>query len=79
MGYQEFGQQKLYFERKGDGEKLLFIPGTASDLRQKRQIFESPLASKFDLLSYDQRGIGQYTFVEANLTKRRPSKINSRY
>ena len=53
------GSIDVYYERAGDGEALLFISGTGGDLRVKPNIFESPLAREFDLLAYDQRGLGQ--------------------
>jgi 3-oxoadipate enol-lactonase len=49
----------LYFERAGVGPPLLFISGTGGDLRTKPNVFEGPLAKSFDLLAYDQRGLGQ--------------------
>lgn len=50
---------ELYYERAGAGERLLFISGTGSDLRVKPNIFDGPLARGFDLVAYDQRGLGQ--------------------
>jgi len=50
---------ELYYERAGEGERLLFISGTGSDLRVKPNIFDGPLARSFDLVAYDQRGLGQ--------------------
>jgi 3-oxoadipate enol-lactonase len=49
----------LYFERAGSGPPLLFISGTGGDLRVKPNVFDGPLARRFDLLAYDQRGLGQ--------------------
>jgi 3-oxoadipate enol-lactonase len=49
----------LYFERAGSGPPLLFISGTGGDLRTKPNVFDGPLAKTFDLLTYDQRGLGQ--------------------
>ena len=49
----------LYFERTGSGPPLLFISGTGGDLRNKPNVFDGPLARRFDLLAYDQRGLGQ--------------------
>jgi 3-oxoadipate enol-lactonase len=49
----------LYFERAGEGPPLLFISGTGGDLRVKPNVFDGPLAKQFDLLAYDQRGLGQ--------------------
>jgi 3-oxoadipate enol-lactonase len=49
----------LYWERHGAGEPLLFISGTGGDLRTKPNVFDGPLARSFDLLGYDQRGLGR--------------------
>jgi 3-oxoadipate enol-lactonase len=49
----------IYWERHGSGEPLLFISGTGGDLRTKPNVFEGPLAKAFDLLGYDQRGLGR--------------------
>lgn len=49
----------LYFERAGAGERLLFISGTGGDLRNKPNQFDGPLAKAFDMISYDQRGLGR--------------------
>lgn len=49
----------LFHERTGAGPRLLFIGGTGGDLRQKPNVFDGPLAKHFDLLAYDQRGLGR--------------------
>lgn len=49
----------LYFERQGSGEPVLFISGTGSDLRLKPNVFDGPLAQRFDVVGYDQRGLGR--------------------
>lgn len=49
----------LYAERAGQGERLLWISGTGGDLRNPPHIFESPLAKAFDMIAFDQRGLGQ--------------------
>ncbi len=51
----------IYYERGGDGPPLLFISGSGGDLRKKPNQFDSALASEFELLCYDQRGLGQTT------------------
>ncbi|MCZ6708829.1 MAG: alpha/beta hydrolase, partial [Gammaproteobacteria bacterium] len=38
---------------------LLFISGTGADLRNRPNVFDGPLAVEFEVLSYDQRGLGQ--------------------
>ncbi len=57
------GQMQIYFERGRDhgqsGDPLFFISGTGGDLRNKPNQFDSPLAKAFELIAYDQRGLGQ--------------------
>ena len=59
MPYAQANGLSLYFERAGAGPPLLFISGTGGDLRNKPNVFDGPLAKAFDLLAYDQRGLGQ--------------------
>lgn len=49
----------LYFERAGEGAPLLFISGTGGDLRVKPNQFDGPFPKAFDMISYDQRGLGR--------------------
>jgi 3-oxoadipate enol-lactonase len=50
---------EMYYEVKGRGPELLYIGGTGGDLRDKPNIFDSPLSEHFKILAYDQRGLGQ--------------------
>lgn len=50
---------EIYYERHGQGPRLLFISGTGGDLRVKPNLFEGPIAKAFDVVAYDQRGLGQ--------------------
>ena len=59
MPYASITGLNLYFERAGAGPPLLFISGTGGDLRNKPNVFDSPLPRSFDLLAYDQRGLGR--------------------
>ncbi len=59
MPFVQLDRLKVYCEREGSGPRLLFISGSGGDLRAKPGMFESPLAASFDLLAYDQRGLGQ--------------------
>lgn len=59
MAIAEVNGIRLYWERKGEGPPLLFISGTGGDLRKKPNVFDGPLPKSFDVLSYDQRGLGQ--------------------
>ena len=65
------GEVEVYYEIGGVGPRLLFIGGTGGDLRQKPNVFDRPLAGAFEVLAYDQRGLGQtvgpdraYTMVD---------------
>ncbi|HEX5377445.1 MAG TPA: alpha/beta hydrolase [Phenylobacterium sp.] len=49
----------IHYERAGAGERLLFISGSGGDLRVKPNVLDGPLARAFDVLAYDQRGLGQ--------------------
>ena len=49
----------MYYERRGSGPRLLYVGGTGGDLRRKPTVFDRPLAQHFDILTYDQRGLGQ--------------------
>jgi 3-oxoadipate enol-lactonase len=59
MPYAAANGIELYYERAGAGPPLLFISGTGGDLRVKPNVFDGPLPRSFDLVAYDQRGLGQ--------------------
>ena len=59
MAFITLGNLTLYYDICGQGPRVVFIPGTTSDLRQQLNIFASPLVEHFEVLSFDQRGIGQ--------------------
>lgn len=50
---------QVYYEISGKGPRLLYISGTGADLRNKPNIFDSELADHFQILAFDQRGLGQ--------------------
>ncbi len=50
---------RIHYERHGGGPRLLFISGTGGDLRVRPNVFDGPLADAFEVLAYDQRGLGQ--------------------
>ena len=52
------GDLELYYEREGAGPPLLFISGSGGDLRQRPGVLDGPLVRAFDVLAYDQRGLG---------------------
>ena len=49
----------LYYELGGAGERLLFISGTGGDLRVKPNVFDGAFPKAFEVLAYDQRGMGR--------------------
>lgn len=59
MPFARSGDIDLYFEMAGRGPPLLLIPGTNADLRRKPRLIDGILAEHFQVLSYDQRGLGQ--------------------
>lgn len=70
-GFVEANGLKLYLERRGQGDSVVYISGTGGDLRNKPNQFDGPLARHFNLVCYDQRGLGQsakpagdYTMVD---------------
>jgi 3-oxoadipate enol-lactonase len=59
MSYAPINGIEVYYERAGSGPPLLFISGTGGDLRVKPNVFDGPLPRSFDVLAYDQRGLGR--------------------
>ena len=59
MPFHDVSGVSLYYELTGTGERLLSISGTGGDLRQKPGVAEGPVGQAFEVLSYDQRGLGQ--------------------
>jgi len=57
--FADLGGHPFFYERQGTGRPLLLIGGTGGDLRRPETRFAGPLAQHFDLLTYDQRGLGQ--------------------
>jgi pimeloyl-ACP methyl ester carboxylesterase len=57
------GDLTIWYERTGQEldqrARLLYITGTGADLRKQPNPLGSPLAGQFDLLTYDQRGLGR--------------------
>ena len=72
MGFFRKDQIEIYYERGQDyghsGEPLLFISGTGGDLRNKPNQYDSPLAKVFELIAYDQRGLGQTSKPDGDYT-----------
>ena len=69
MSLIETQELSIYYERSPEREygPLLYIGGSGGDLRNKPNQLDSPLKDCFEIISYDQRGLG------------RTSKPNSAY
>jgi 3-oxoadipate enol-lactonase len=59
MPFVEANGVRLYYELAGSGERLLFISGTGADLRRQPRLTDGSPWADFELLQYDQRGLGQ--------------------
>ena len=59
MPYLPIRDIDIWFDRAGTGSQLLAISGSRGDLRRKPNLLESPLARAFDVIGYDQRGLGR--------------------
>ena len=58
----------LYYEMDGAGERLLFISGTGADLRHQPRLSDGPMVESFEVLAFDQRGLGQSDVPEGPYT-----------
>lgn len=68
MPYTELGFRRLYFERRGSGAPLLLIQGMAGHHRMWGERFLDALASDFDVVTFDHRGVGESTDVPGPFT-----------
>lgn len=59
---------ETYYELHGSGERVLSISGTGGDLRMNPLRGSGPLEAAFEVLMYDQRGLGQTSKPEATYT-----------
>jgi pimeloyl-ACP methyl ester carboxylesterase len=59
----EVANRTIYYDRRGHGEPLLLIMGMAGHRGLWRDDFLDLLADDFDVVTYDQRGIGESTDV----------------
>ncbi len=50
---------QIYYEIRGSGPRLFIISGTGGDLRRSPSFFDLPIARDFEILAFDQRGLGQ--------------------
>lgn len=50
---------RVHYAIRGAGPRLLYVSGTNGDLRRPPNGLSSPLPGHFEVLAYDQRGLGQ--------------------
>ena len=62
------GDIEICCERAGQGPRLLYISGTGGDLRLRPGVFEGPLPGRFDVLAFDQRGMGRTSKPDGDYT-----------
>lgn len=71
MAFASVGGIRLYYEIGGDagsGRRLLFLNGSGADLRMAPSPAGGPLGKDFEVLAYDQRGLGQSDKPEGEYT-----------
>ena len=68
MPFVTVGDIEIYYEHGGSGPRLLFISGTGGDLRRRPSVFERPIGQHFEILTYDQRGLGQTSKPDRDYT-----------
>lgn len=68
MPHIKAGRLNIYYEIAGTGERLLHIGGTGGDLRKPGNVFTTPLTTHFEVLGFDQRGLGQTDKPEKGYT-----------
>ena len=59
---------RMYYEIHGTGPRLLSINMTGGDLRRSPNIFDVSIARHFEILGYDQRGLGQTSRLDIPCT-----------
>ncbi len=64
----DLGDRRLSYIRRGSGEPLLLIMGMAGHIGLWREDFLAALEGSFDIVAYDQRGIGDSTDVPGPFT-----------
>jgi 3-oxoadipate enol-lactonase len=64
----DVGGRRLFYERRGAGEPLLLIQGMAGHHGSWGEPFLTALARDFDVISFDQRGMGGSDDVPGDFT-----------
>lgn len=67
MSFCAVNNGSIYYEIHGMGEPLLLIPGLASDVQSWATI-KKQLASKYQLILFDNRGVGRTSFETGSIS-----------
>jgi pimeloyl-ACP methyl ester carboxylesterase len=67
MGTLALGDIELYWERRGEGPRLLFVNGSGSTIESAAPLIDA-FASQFEVVVHDQRGLGRTTVPEQQPT-----------
>lgn len=68
MPYSRVNGIDIYFERRGVGPRLLYINGSGATLANSGSQMVDVFMAQFDVLGYDQRGLGLTTLAEGPYT-----------
>ncbi len=70
MALAQAGETVLDYERAGEGPPLLAIMGMSGTLLHWGEPFLGPLRERFEVITYDHRGVGASTRLEGPITIR---------
>ncbi len=59
MPFVQCNEINIYYETRGAGPRLLYVGGTGGDLRRAPNAFTTGYHEQFEVLGYDQRGMGR--------------------
>jgi len=59
MPFTNVGALTMHYETIGRGPKVVFVSGSGGDLRVRPGVLDTPLAARFSVLAFDQRGLGR--------------------
>jgi 3-oxoadipate enol-lactonase len=68
MPFASVREIEIYYEIHGDGPRVLLISGTGETLANNRSRYQGSLVEQFEVLMYDQRGLGQTSQPDVEYT-----------
>lgn len=60
-GFADLGHHQLFYKIQGNGPRIILISGTNSDTRHKPGVYDIPGIDQYELVNFDNRGMGQST------------------